>query len=63
MSEHYPKGTISVRKWCGPCRKETEHSVADGRLGRCINDHYPPKPVKAAPVPSTQTDLFGKTSA
>ena len=57
MSEHYTKGTISVRKWCTTCGRETEHSVSDGRLGRCVNDHHPPKP-EVKPEPSKQEELW-----
>ena len=57
MSQHYTKGTVSVRKWCNTCRRETEHSVSDGRLGRCVEDHHPPnleKPVEE----SNQGEMF-----
>lgn len=50
MIEHYTKGTISVRKWCNTCGKETEHSVSDGRLGRCVEDHHPTTPDKPAEI-------------
>ena len=36
MSEHYPRGTESVTKWCERCNRETQHAVSAGRLGRCM---------------------------
>jgi len=59
MTQHYPKGTISIRKWCNTCGRETEHSVSDGRVGRCVQDHHPPsQPKPAKPAKVEQGGLF-----
>jgi len=39
MTEHYPKSTESVTKWCNRCSRPTQHAVSNGRVGRCMEIH------------------------
>lgn len=41
MSEHHPRGTESVLKWCEQCCKQTRHAVSHGREGRCLEHDAP----------------------
>ena len=41
MAEHYTRSTESVTKFCNTCGRITEHSVSDGRVGRCKEHHAP----------------------
>jgi hypothetical protein len=55
VPHHYPKSTIQAAAYCPTCDKETPHYVYDGRLGRCMNEHPHPEPVKQE---NAQGDLF-----
>jgi hypothetical protein len=46
VSEHYPKSTESVTRWCGKCARQTQHAVSAGRVGRCM-EHAAPAETKA----------------
>lgn len=56
MPHHFTKGTVSVTVFCRTCNEPTMHYVFDGRLGRCMKDHHPPKPEKKVEPP--QPSLF-----
>jgi hypothetical protein len=62
VSEHFPKSTLTATGWCLKCRRNTEHQVDDGRLGRCLDPAHPAPPVAvpAAPPRAEQKDLFEK---
>jgi len=36
MAEHYTLNTVSATAWCGRCNKQTMHSVADHKIGGCL---------------------------
>lgn len=40
MSEHYPKSTSEVPKYCPRCRRITQHRVSGGRVTHCL-EHLP----------------------
>ncbi|HEX8807766.1 MAG TPA: hypothetical protein VF760_02090 [Xanthobacteraceae bacterium] len=40
MSEHYPKSTSEVPKYCPRCRRITQHRVSAGRVTHCL-EHLP----------------------
>lgn len=58
MPHHYTKNTLGITRWCNTCRRQTQWSVSDGRLGRCENDHHKEKPQKPKQEPSKQKGLF-----
>jgi hypothetical protein len=41
MPHHYTKDTTSAPAWCNHCWRNTQHSVSDGRLGRCMEHAAP----------------------
>ena len=57
MPHHFPKSTVQAAAWCSTCNKETPHSVFDGRLGRCMNEH-PHGGVKKREEEPPQMGLF-----
>ena len=36
MSKHHASNTLSTQKWCGKCKRMTDHSVSANREGRCM---------------------------
>jgi len=62
MSEHFPKSTLTATGWCLKCRRNTEHQVDDGRLGRCLDPAHPVRDAqgKPAPLAAEQKELFEK---
>jgi hypothetical protein len=46
MPEHVTRSTEYVTKWCDHCRRHTQHSCSDARVGRCVEDHRPRKTAK-----------------
>lgn len=36
MTEHYTRNTESVTRHCNHCNRQTQHTVSDGRVGRCL---------------------------
>lgn len=61
MSEHYPRTTESVTKWCNHCWAYTRHAVSDGRVGRCEEHdapHLSKKQQKDLERPPQNMDLF-----
>lgn len=37
--QHYTHNTVSVRKWCNECARFTDHAVAGGQVGHCLEQH------------------------
>jgi hypothetical protein len=56
MSEHFTRNTESLRCWCYTCNDMTEHTVSDGRIGRCQNDHTKKRDPRRAQVPQLALD-------
>lgn len=36
MTEHYTRNTESTTRFCNHCNRRTQHTVSDGRVGRCL---------------------------
>lgn len=41
MTEHNTRNTETVTAWCNQCSRNTDHSVSNGRRGRCIEHNSP----------------------
>ena len=64
MAQHYTLQTVEVSVWCGKCRKDTPHRVADRRLQFCIPCWEASQAESAAakdaerPAPAEQMGMF-----
>lgn len=56
--QHYTHNTVSVRRWCNECRRFTDHAVAGGRVGHCLEQHARPTAAPAQPRAAQQQPLF-----
>lgn len=60
--QHFTRSTVSAAAWCNKCKRETQHSVSDRRLGPCLEcferldrDH---RDRERRPAPAKQAPLF-----